>query len=108
MPAPSFNITVNNKPVPMDEHRTTGSGVKKAAIDAGLPIEPDFQLSEVRPNGELRVVGDDEPITVNKNSEFRVAAVADVAASFPECAVTSTADCEDQREAWRSCWASGR
>jgi hypothetical protein len=77
MPAPSFNITVNNKPVPMDEHRTTGSGVKKAAIDAGLPIEPDFQLSEVRPNGELRVVGDDEPITVNKNSEFRAVAPDD-------------------------------
>lgn len=77
MSAPTFNIRVNNKPVPVDEHRSTGAGVKKAAIAAGVSIEPDFQLSEVRPNGELKVIGDDEPVTLNQNSVFRAVAPDD-------------------------------
>jgi hypothetical protein len=74
---PAFNITVNNKPVPMADHRATGLEIKKAAIAAGVEVEEDFQLSMERPNGELNVVDDDETITINKTSRFRAVAPDD-------------------------------
>jgi hypothetical protein len=74
---PTFDITVNNKPVPMDDHRVTGLEVKKAAITAGVEIEEDFQLTMERPNGELEVVDDDEMVTINKMSRFRAVAPDD-------------------------------
>lgn len=68
---PTFNITVNNKHVPVDDHRLTGLQVKESAIAAGVEIEMDFQLSQRRGDGSFHVVGDDETVTLNKNSEFR-------------------------------------
>jgi hypothetical protein len=59
------------------ENRMTGSEILKAAIDAGVEVEPDFQLSEIRRNGELKVVGPDETVTVNRQSRFRAVAPDD-------------------------------
>jgi hypothetical protein len=74
---PSFTITLNTKPVPMNHHRVTGLQVKEAAIAADVQIELDFQLSVRRPNGKFEVVADDEPVAINRSSEFRAVAPDD-------------------------------
>lgn len=74
---PSFSITVNTKPVPMNDHRVTGLQVKEAAIAAGVEIEIDFQLSVRRPNGKFEVVADTEPVNINRSSQFRAVAPDD-------------------------------
>lgn len=63
-------ITVNEKPVPISGPRVTGLQIKEAAIAAGVSIGLDFQLSEELPNGRMRIVGDGDVVTVNKNSRF--------------------------------------
>jgi Multiubiquitin len=68
-------IKVNNKPVTVQGPKTTGLTIKRAAIAAGVRIEESFQLSEVLPNREHRIVGDNEEIEVHEGSEFT--AVAD-------------------------------
>lgn len=67
-------ITVNNKPVVIDGPRVTGLEIKEAAIAQGVEIGLDFVLSEELPNGETRVVGDDDPVTVTKHSKFTAVA----------------------------------
>jgi hypothetical protein len=73
----TFEITVNNRPVPMVDHRVTGLEIKKAAIAAGVEIEEDFQLLMERRNGELEVIDNDETVTINKMSRFRAVAPDD-------------------------------
>ncbi len=68
--AHATTITVNEKPVSIDGPRVTGRQIREAAIQAGLPIGLDFMLTEELPNGRSRVVGDDDVVTVNKNSRF--------------------------------------
>lgn len=63
-------ITVNEKPVTVTGPKVTGLQIKEAAIAQGVQIGLDFQLSEELANGRTRIVGDAEPITVNKNSHF--------------------------------------
>jgi hypothetical protein len=63
-------ITVNEKPVTVTGPKATGLEIKQAAIAQGVQIGLDFQLSEELANGRTRIVGDAEPITVNKNSRF--------------------------------------
>jgi hypothetical protein len=67
---PLVTITVNNKPVEVEGPKITGLGIKEAAIAQGVNIQPDFQLAEIRPSGEREIIGDDDPVTVNKNSKF--------------------------------------
>lgn len=62
-------ITVNKKPVQIDGPRVNGLQIKQAAVAAGLSIELDFQLAEIR-GGEQHVIGDDDVVTVNKHSTF--------------------------------------
>ena len=40
------------------------------AIAVGLPITTEFLLTEELANGRSRVVGDQDTVTVNKNSRF--------------------------------------
>jgi hypothetical protein len=63
-------ITVNEKPVSVTGPKVTGLQIKEAALAQGVQIGLDFQLSEELANGRTRIVGDAEPITVNKNSRF--------------------------------------
>lgn len=63
-------ITINNKPVTVVGPRLTGREIKQAAIEQGLAIKIEFILSELLPNGRAQIVGDDDPVTVNKNSKF--------------------------------------
>ncbi len=65
-----FGAKVNDTFVELDGRRQTGSSIKEAAIQAGVPIEQDCVLSEVRRNGEQRVVPDSREIIVRYNDEF--------------------------------------
>jgi len=49
---------------------TTGFQIKDAAIRAGIPIQLDFVLSEVRPHGEQKIISDDQKVNVKDGTEF--------------------------------------
>lgn len=68
-PHHTVTITVNNKPVEVEGPKVSGRAIKEAAIAQGVQIQLDFQLAEIRPNGR-DIIGDDDVITVNKNSKF--------------------------------------
>lgn len=72
--ARTVTVTVNNKPVKVKGHRVTGLEIKEAAIAQGVQIDTGFQLSEELPSGETRIVGDTDPVTVNKHSVFTAVA----------------------------------
>jgi hypothetical protein len=63
-------IVVNLKPVEIAGPRVTGLEIKQAAIAQGLPITVDFSLSQIAPGPRPKVIGNDDPVTVTKNSEF--------------------------------------
>jgi hypothetical protein len=62
-------IHVNKKPVEVERPRISGLGIKQAAIAQEVDIQLDFQLAEVKDH-KRRIVGDDDVVTVNKNSTF--------------------------------------
>ena len=49
---------------------TTGLGIKEAAISQGVKIQTDFILSEERPNGTTKIIGDAEEVRVHPGSRF--------------------------------------
>jgi len=66
----SFTITVNGIPLELREHDLTGAEIKAAAINAGVPIEADFVLSRVLPNGKQKIVPDDKKVHIKQGDEF--------------------------------------
>lgn len=65
-----IRVTVNGQFVALTNREVTGLQVKEAAIAAGVPIQLDFVLSEVRPSGEQKIIPDDREITVKSGDEF--------------------------------------
>src|SRR3954454_7128866 len=63
-------VHVNERPVEVPAPKATGLEIKKAAIAAGLPVQLDFILSEERRNGDAKIIGDKDEVTVNKESKF--------------------------------------
>lgn len=63
-------IVVNLKPIQIAGPRVTGLEIKQAAIAQGLPITVDFSLSQIAPGPRPKVIGNDDAVTVTKNSEF--------------------------------------
>ena len=70
-------ITVNGQPVTVLGPRITGLAIKQAAIAQQVAIQLDFILSEELPNGKMKIIGDDDVVTVNKNSKFLAVAPDD-------------------------------
>lgn len=64
------DITVNNQKVEVVGPKATGLQVKEAAVAQGVKIDLDFQLAELRESGERRIIGDEDVVTINKNSKF--------------------------------------
>ena len=62
-------IQVNNNPVEVEGPRISGLEIKQAAIDQGVEIQIDFQLAEIK-DAKRQIIGDDDIVTVNKNSKF--------------------------------------
>ena len=65
-----IRVTVNGQFVVLRSREVTGLQVKEAAIAAGVPIQLDFVLSEVRPSGEQKIIPDDREIAVKSGDEF--------------------------------------
>ncbi|WP_165553128.1 hypothetical protein [Kribbella speibonae] len=61
---------MNEQYVVMPDKHATGAEIKQAAISAGVPIQPDFVLSEVRPNGEQKIVPDEKKLSLKDGDEF--------------------------------------
>lgn len=76
-PAPQVDVEihVNEKPVHMIGHRHTGMEIKKAAIAQHVKIEIDFLLYLLRPPQPNQPIGDDETVTITRESRFH--AIAD-------------------------------
>ena len=69
-PVHLVEITINERPVEVNGPRISGLAIKQAAITQGVPIELDFVLSEELPGGRSKIIGDNDIVTVNKNSNF--------------------------------------
>lgn len=67
----TITVTVNKRPVTFPDHKTTGRDIKLTAIAQGVPIQADFALFEVKGQGKLKPVADDESVTLHPNQEFR-------------------------------------
>ena len=73
-PAPSDDdgkaeVLINEKPVTLDGPKQTGSSIKKAAMEQGVDIKPDFVLSIER-GGKTELIGDDQEILVKGGDRF--------------------------------------
>ena len=69
-PGETLTIKVNDDPVTVTDKHQTGASIKAAAIDQGVPIQPDFALSEVLPNGKHKPISDEKQVLVNRGDEF--------------------------------------
>ncbi len=69
-----IEITVNNRPVRVQDKQITGLEIKQAAVKQGVPIQLDFLLSEHLKHGEARIIGDADEVKVDKHSKFTAVA----------------------------------
>ncbi|WP_407358810.1 multiubiquitin domain-containing protein [Microbacterium sp. LTA6] len=69
----TVEITVNRRPVALDDKHVTGLEIKQAAIAQGVPIELSFQLSEKK-GKHLKPVADTDTVAVKTGDEFRAVA----------------------------------
>ena len=65
-----IDVTVNDKPVVLEDTKQTGASVKKAAIEQGVDIKEDFVLSIELGGGKTKLVKDDEEIEVHDGERF--------------------------------------
>jgi len=63
-------VLVNGQEVVLGESEATGAEIKATAIAAGVPIQPDFVLSEVLPSGKQKIIPDDRKIHLKDGDEF--------------------------------------
>jgi hypothetical protein len=71
-----ITVLVNGQPVALPDRGVTGLEVKQAAIEQGLPIGLEFQLSVKRGN-RYHVIDDDDKIKAHKGQEFLAVAPDD-------------------------------
>jgi hypothetical protein len=69
-PGGTLTIQVNDHPVVLTDKHQTGASIKAIAISQGVPIQPDFDLSEVLPNGKHKPISDDKKVVVKEGDEF--------------------------------------
>jgi len=63
-------VRVNNQEVIFNVHKATGLEIKETAIKQGVQIEPDFVLSEMVDQGNLKPIRDDEEVTLHRHQQF--------------------------------------
>ncbi|WP_141215226.1 MULTISPECIES: hypothetical protein [unclassified Rhodococcus (in: high G+C Gram-positive bacteria)] len=56
--------------VRLPKHIITGAEIKRAAIEAGVPIQPDFLLTLERDGGREKQIGDNEKIFTVDGMKF--------------------------------------
>lgn len=75
-PRPTIQVTVNSQPVDLPDREMTGSQIKHAAIEQGVAIQANFQLS-VKHGHRYEVVGDTDTLRVRQRQEFLAVAPDD-------------------------------
>lgn len=65
----SFTIKVNKKNVEMFDHSATGAQIKQAAITAGVEIQFNFQLVELKEKNR-QIIGDNDTVGIHEGSDF--------------------------------------
>ena len=65
-----WEISVNRKPVFVEDPLVTGLQIKEAAIAQGVSIAVDFQLASVDEDGKHRIVGDSDKVDVREFKTF--------------------------------------
>jgi hypothetical protein len=69
-PGETITIKVNDDPVILTDKHQTGASIKAAAITQHVPIQQDFDLSEVLPHGKQRPITVDKKVEVKDGDEF--------------------------------------
>lgn len=64
------HIVVNGHPVVLNDRHQSGASIEAAAMGQGVPIQLDFVLSEVLPNGHQKVIPAGGHVTVKDGDEF--------------------------------------
>src|SRR6266852_6985890 len=77
-PIKALTVTVNNRPVTFTEHKATGLEIKQTAISQGVSIQVDFALFEVKGQGNLKPVVDNDVVTLHPHQVFRATAPDDI------------------------------
>jgi hypothetical protein len=71
----TIEITINKKPVEIVQGEHTGREIKQAAIDAGLPVQLDFVLTEIHGGSPNRpTIGNEDTVNVHPGSKFSLIA----------------------------------
>lgn len=65
-----IKIQVNKKQVEIQGPEVTGLQIKQAAIAQGVQIELDFELKELLPHKERKIIGDADTVTITHKSKF--------------------------------------
>lgn len=63
-------VRVNETSVTLPGPKATGADIKHAAIAQGVQMDMAFILQEELENGRTQQIGDNDVITINKNSQF--------------------------------------
>ena len=74
----AVQVFVNNKPVTLQRRVLSGSEIKAAAISQGVVIQSDFLLYQVKGDGQLEPIRDDEQVHVHEHERFRAVTPDDV------------------------------
>ena len=61
----TFTIEVNGHKVEMPAGPASGLEIKEAAIKQGIKIQSNFVLQVQVPNGEVKIVGDDDKVPLS-------------------------------------------
>ena len=77
VPVKAFQISVNRKPVEVEEPLVTGLEIKEASIKQGLPIQVNFQLAVEDGEGTRRIVGNADKVDVREFKTFYATASDD-------------------------------
>lgn len=72
----TVTVLVNNREVLLSDHKTTGLGIKEAAVAHGVAINVNFALFRVAGQTQ-HPVGDGDTVTVHDKQEFRAVAPDD-------------------------------
>lgn len=72
-----FMIEVNGHKVEMPAGPATGLEIKEAAIKQGVNIQPNFVLQVQVPNGEVKIIGDDDKVPLSEYLIFTAIAPDD-------------------------------
>ena len=65
-----FEISVNNKPVHVEEPIVTGLEIKQAAVDQGVSIDINFRLVQVEADGKRPPINNSDKVDLREFKTF--------------------------------------